>query len=257
MIRTRLLPYKRGSKGARRLAQGLGIKRLKSEGSRFYPRLSDIIINWGSTTLPRWVNIPNVLNRPECVAIAANKAEAFQVLHAVGVTVPEFTFSPHVADDWVRKEAVLARHKLTGKGGDGIEYLEPQMGQVPKAPLYVKYIKTTSEWRVHATRDEAFFTQRKVRNKAVPDDEVDWVARNHGNGFIYQVHGNEPPACVNEAGLAAVRALGLDFGAVDIIYNQHYDKAYVLEVNTAPGLEGDTTLGHYITAIRKLIKFYQ
>ena len=34
----------------------------------------------------------------------------------------------------------------------------------------------------------------------------------------------------------AVAALGLDFGAVDVIYNEKYGRAYVLEVNTAPGL---------------------
>ena len=32
----------------------------------------------------------------------------------------------------------------------------------------------------------------------------------------------------------------LDFGAVDVIYNTHQNKYYVLEVNTAPGLEGQT-----------------
>lgn len=38
----------------------------------------------------------------------------------------------------------------------------------------------------------------------------------------------------------AVKACGLDFGAVDIIWNNHYQKAYVLEINTAPGLEGSS-----------------
>jgi D-alanine-D-alanine ligase-like ATP-grasp enzyme len=32
----------------------------------------------------------------------------------------------------------------------------------------------------------------------------------------------------------------LDFGAVDVIWNEKQQRAYVLEVNTAPGLEGQT-----------------
>ena len=37
-----------------------------------------------------------------------------------------------------------------------------------------------------------------------------------------------------------LKELGLDFGAVDVIWNEHESKAYVLEINTAPGLEGST-----------------
>jgi D-alanine-D-alanine ligase-like ATP-grasp enzyme len=44
----------------------------------------------------------------------------------------------------------------------------------------------------------------------------------------------------------------LDFGAVDVIYNRAQDKAYVLEVNTAPGLEG-STLDNYVEAIQKVL----
>ena len=50
---------------------------------------------------------------------------------------------------------------------------------------------------------------------------------------------------------AAIKALGLDFGAVDIIYNEAEDQHYVLEVNTAPGLEG-TTLQKYTEAILEM-----
>jgi D-alanine-D-alanine ligase-like ATP-grasp enzyme len=56
-----------------------------------------------------------------------------------------------------------------------------------------------------------------------------------------QVEWTEP--LVTEA-QKAVNALGLDFGAVDIIYNGHEDKYYVLEVNTAPGMEGETMFSY-------------
>ena len=50
--------------------------------------------------------------------------------------------------------------------------------------------------------------------------------------------------------ISAVDSLGLDFGAVDIIWNESEDQYYVLEVNTAPGVEG-TTLQKYTEAILK------
>ena len=48
----------------------------------------------------------------------------------------------------------------------------------------------------------------------------------------------------------AVEALGLDFGAVDIMY--HENTFYVLEVNTAPGLTRTRTLEAYANEIRRL-----
>jgi D-alanine-D-alanine ligase-like ATP-grasp enzyme len=55
------------------------------------------------------------------------------------------------------------------------------------------------------------------------------------------------PAGLRELGVAAVAAVGLDFGAVDIIWNQTQDRCYVLEINTAPGL-CNTTCQKYAEA---------
>ena len=43
-------------------------------------------------------------------------------------------------------------------------------------------------------------------------------------------------------------ALNLSFGAVDIIYNGLDNAYYALEVNTAPGIEGETMFS-YVCAI--------
>jgi D-alanine-D-alanine ligase-like ATP-grasp enzyme len=51
----------------------------------------------------------------------------------------------------------------------------------------------------------------------------------------------------------AVRAMagsGLEFGACDLIWNQKREKAYILEINCAPGLEG-TTVEIYRDAIKR------
>jgi D-alanine-D-alanine ligase-like ATP-grasp enzyme len=52
---------------------------------------------------------------------------------------------------------------------------------------------------------------------------------------------------VTSEAIKAVNCLGLYFGAADVIWNDKEQRAYVLEVNTAPGLEG-TTLENYANA---------
>jgi len=44
----------------------------------------------------------------------------------------------------------------------------------------------------------------------------------------------------------------LNFGAVDAIYNRKRDASFILEVNSAPGLE-NTTLQIYTNALRQLV----
>ena len=54
----------------------------------------------------------------------------------------------------------------------------------------------------------------------------------------------------------AVGCLQLDFGAVDVIWNEAQKRAYVLEVNTAPGIEG-TTLMRYASAFSSAIEKFR
>lgn len=254
-MRVRVYPYKKGSRSARYLARGLGVKRLKNEGSRFRPRLTDIIINWGSSCLPfDPTNVGQVINHPACVAQATNKLRCLIALEKAGVPTVPFTQSPYEAMGWGSR--VVLRHRLTGHSGAGIELWDPdEDDDIPRAPLFTKYVKKTSEWRVHVADGLGFFVQRKVKD---PNREVkDWAIRNHGAGFIYQMHNNDVPDAVIEAGLDAVNELGLDFGAADVIWNGHHERAYVLEVNTSPGLEGDTTRQKYIEEVGKLVKSYQ
>ena len=71
--------------------------------------------------------------------------------------------------------------------------------------------------------------------------------RNIHTGWVYCRDNYIPDPTSIQLAIDAVQAVGLDFGAVDLIYNQHYNQFYILEVNTAPGLEG-TTLINYVNA---------
>jgi glutathione synthase/RimK-type ligase-like ATP-grasp enzyme len=228
-MKIRIHPWKQGSRSAKALATALGGKVLKKEGSKFVKRPGDVIINWGDSAAGNL----SCLNLGGNVATASNKLRAFEKFREAGVSIPEFATSK----EGVKWGGVtVVRHKLTGHSGEGIEIADA--GNLPSAPLYVQYIPKKAEYRVHVVGERVVLVQRKARNPEC--DNPNWKVRNHDNGFIFVRNGVDAPSSVLEQASRAVAALGLDFGAVDIIWNEKSKKAFVLEVNTAPGLEGST-----------------
>jgi len=223
------------SNGAKALASQPGFKRcIKGAGLEF----EDVLVNWGSTKDIKTVkDCARVWNYTDPVSKAADKLKCFQMLKPGQVPTPEWTTNRVDARIWSQEGAtVVVRHKLSGHSGDGIEIVEPGQ-EVPEAPLYTKYIFKDKEFRVHVVGDKIVDTQRKIKD---PNKEVvTWKVRSHANGFMY-VRGNiAPDEARDSLASDAIDFLGLHFGAVDIIQDKH-GKYYVLEVNTAPGLEGKT-----------------
>lgn len=247
---TKLYPYSDGSESAKALAGALGIKRLFREGRNAH--VSGAIINWGNSAFYRDLTYETeLLNHPDAVAKAVNKLEAFKALDG-HCPIPDWTETQVGAIKWLDEgDMVVARTKLTGHSGEGIEIIEPGNHLVPLAPLYTRYIRKRQEYRLHVFRDKVFFTQRKARNKDVPNENVNWKVRNHANGFIFAHQGVECGPDAEQYAIDAVRVLGLDFGAVDIIKGVD-DKWYVLEVNTAIGIEG-TTLEKYVEIFKEYV----
>lgn len=249
-----LYAYKEGSQGAKALAQGLGIKRIKHVGSKFKGSQRKLVINWGCSELPPEVMKCRVFNNPAAVKVASNKLSFFRRMSEWNndvaglddprVSIPDFTTDKEVVVQWFGDGRVVARQKLQGHSGEGIVMLDVG-DRIVDAPLYVKYVPKQSEWRIHVLDGVVVDIQRKARNREVADENVNWAVRNHANGFVYtRNEGVAPPAMVEEQAILAVQVCGLDFGAVDIIYNDHRKLAYVLEINTAPGLTGSTLDGY-------------
>ena len=246
-----LITPQRGSKSGAALARALGIKKLNDKKIKIFVGSKDtLVINWGNSDPPPNVLKSPMLNKPEAIGAAVNKKIALQMLREYGVCVPDFTTEEATAKLWVDLGfAVVARHTLTGSGGEGIQILESPNDFPCNAPLYTQYIPKKSEFRVHVLMGNVFDIQRKMRRKDIPDDKVNWQVRNHNNGFVFGRNGelleNGMYEVLSTEAVRATKALGLDFGAVDIIWNNKRGLAYVLEVNTAPGLEG-TTLENYV-----------
>jgi glutathione synthase/RimK-type ligase-like ATP-grasp enzyme len=248
----KIYAYKNGSKSAKALAAALACKLIKHEGKPLNIP-NHVVINWGASRIDGRVIAANKwINNPDSIVKAVNKLHAFQFM-AGKVSIPDYTTDLQEAAEWLKQGfAVVERHKLSGHSGEGINIVpsEEGPGGLTAAPLYVKYVKKTQEYRIHVFQGKVFFVQRKARNKDVPDEQVNWKVRNHQNGFIYAHKDVNVSEDAQKQAIAAVAALGLDFGAVDIIETAK-GVPYVLEVNTACGLEG-TTLDKYVEQFKAL-----
>jgi glutathione synthase/RimK-type ligase-like ATP-grasp enzyme len=245
-------PYKQGSVSARLLAENIGAKRIKREGSRFKGSPDKIVINWGCSELPEEVLKCQVINHPDKLRNATNKLKFFQEVENQA-NIPYFTTDINEAREWLGNgKTVVERHKLTGNSGEGIRLVEPD-GELQQAPLYVQYVPKREEFRIHVMKGVVVDVQRKARRRDVEDEEVNWKIRNHDNGFIFQRNDVDCPDEVLKQAVIACNAVGLDFGAVDVIYNERQGKAYVLEVNCAPGLTG-STLDGYVNRMIKITR---
>lgn len=241
-----ILPYKEGSESAKNLALSINAKLLRStEGKQKLFKSS--IINWGNSK--RFVgSLGRLLNHPKAVRNAVNKLTAFKILQAKGVSIPEFTEDHEVALQWLENEEwVVCRNLLESHSGQGI-VLAKTFEELPEnSKLYVKYFKKTYEFRVHVFRGEVIdYVQKRKRND-LPEEAYNKYIRSYNNGWVFcreDVIVNEG---VKKLAVKAVNALGLDFGAVDVVMKAG-GEAKVLEVNCAPALEG-TTLESYTKAI--------
>ena len=242
----KVYPYKPGSRGAKALSEAVEGKVLKHVGSKYKPRAGDVVVNWGASDCPDFAPA-TTLNRN--VARASCKLATFQMLEVVGVDIPPFATSEQEVCDKDFKFPVVCRTKLRGHSGDGI-VIANNPEELVQAPLYTQYVKKKDEYRVQVLGGKAFFIQRKARKLDV--ENPDWQVRNLAGGFVFVEEGAvvAPKAVIDNA-VRAVAALGLDFGGVDVIWNEAEEKAYVLEINCACGLE-QRSAEKYAEALRNL-----
>lgn len=239
MNRIIIQPYKMASQSSKLLANKLresGAKVLRVYPDRNYrPRATDVIINWGSTTIPRWR--AEILNSPKVLRTSRRKDIMLATLKGKGVPTPEFTTNINVAKTWDGK--IVERHNLTGHSGQGIKISTAE--KISLAPLYTKLIDKDAEYRVHVFHGEVIDYTKKITR----GEKNDVCSHRNGYEFVRNIKELDEN---KELAIMAVKALDLDFGAVDIIRKDN--KSYVLEVNTACGLS-DTTLGRYVGKILK------
>ena len=254
-----ILVQSRPSNGASTLVgtlvgTGVSAMRRRADSARRLRRRS-FLVNWGVTNIPvDDERLEPHLNHQNSVATAVDKAWCFHALKETGVSIPYYiTRHPSTVENDM--ECVwLARHLVKGSGGDGITVVRPG-DDWPAAPLYVKYIPKLVEFRVHVFKQASgfsFLNRQKLRESNAEQDRDQRLIRNRDNGWVFGLVRDEDGAAKAQAEAEkAVAALGLDFGAVDVIIGRDDGVAYVLEVNTAPGMEAQPVIDFYASNVLK------
>lgn len=255
-----IVPYNKASKGAKNLAQSLRaalknkVLRVAPDSTTFKPRMTDFNINWGCSKEWYWGNNYKIAD----INMATNKYKSFICMSIwnsmwpeLSINTPDWTDDFTYASKWIEDgHTVFARTILNGHSGQGIVVCTKETGLVP-APLYTLYKKKRHEYRVHIFKEKNLthkvidVTQKKKRKEA---EIVNTQIRNHKNGWVYARQDIIEPSDLRTQALNAAKCFDLPFIAVDLIWNEYENKCYVLEVNTAPGIDG-TTLQKYTDAI--------
>ena len=238
------------------LSQVLPAKIIRLTGSNFVPT-GKVVINWGSTSVPQEYlgSCKRLLNPGGLVRTASNKKLFFEKTlenPAEAPRVPPFTTNKDVAAGWFNDSntlTIFARTVLSGHSGEGIIKINnpEELAPLPSGTLLCRYIPKRREFRIHISKSGGVFVVQEKKAKSSLGGNVDFQIRNLANGFIFARNDlKDVPADVVDQAKRALAMTGLDFGAVDVIWNHRHEQAFVLEVNTAPGLEG-STLEDYAT----------
>lgn len=178
-----------------------------------------------------------------------NKVEQFERFTSTGTCCPAFATSRDAARQLAAK-VLFARTLVNSTNGRGIVEFERNSEQYPNAPLYTEYIPKKAEYRFHVFNGEVIDVQEKRKKRGFEEDRNTRV-RNIQNGYVYCRDNIVPPDGAAALAVAAVAAVGYQYGAVDLIYNEKRAQCFVLEVNSRPGLMG-TTLDKYVEALIKM-----
>jgi glutathione synthase/RimK-type ligase-like ATP-grasp enzyme len=176
------------------------------------------------------------------VSNATNKRRMRELFSEAGVPAPRLFLGQDADEAAASGTQLIGRPDQHWKGRgfwrvDNTEQLAAARAGTRRkraATHFMEFIDTPHEFRVHV------FGDRVIR-------------LNHKNTTAFHEWTSEPsPFSENDhlrqAAKAAITALGLHFGAVDILADE--SQAWVLEVNTAPGL-GGTLPAVYARAIKR------
>lgn len=254
----------RKSNGALELVKALGYPRLrKFDGLNFWDKNKkfllnegDVIVAWG-TGLPELEGI-RVLNG---TVDEVNKyEEAKNLAHAGIPTVDVWARGYYTPANAIRRGVIGRSYHHVG-GNDLLN------GEEVRVDFWVKKEAFANEYRIHSFDGKSIRAGKKVVRDGfeLVKEAEDWRPnanlshpwiRSFDGGWRIKYDDFMSNNTMRELAGKAIKALGLTFGAVDIgeIKNGDGNVSYkVLEVNRAPGIEGNS-VAVYAKAIQKWVE---
>jgi hypothetical protein len=216
---------------AKYLADELGCPRFNPYKTEIDTDKFDIVFNFGCS---KNLTYKKVINKPSSVSLCNNKIETYKKLQEAGIpTVSYVTEDKAIPKSW---SWVVCREKVNSRNCEGVLITKPD--EITKGlPLYTKYIPHKDEYRI-----VVFMGKVVARYKR---GEVVGGFRNlilmHKQGFSE----------VDKACVLACKALDIDYAGLDVLWNETYQKYYILEANSGGVLTEDVA-PHIVRYIKGL-----
>jgi phosphoribosylaminoimidazole carboxylase (NCAIR synthetase) len=184
-----------------------------------------------------------------------DKLTQYNFFRKNGLNFPMFTESKREAGETIKRLGVsfLCRITLKGQEGRGI-VIADKPEQLVDAPVYVQYLEKDKEYRVNLFKGSVVNVREKLkkRNFAPPEEGYEPRIRNVANGYVYCIPKDPVPPEILATAIAATRVTDSDIIGVDVAYNSKTKQHFLLEVNSAPAIEGgsvkayaDAIIKHY------------
>lgn len=236
------------------------IKELGFKCKRLYgllqPKGPGLVINWGSPRCNAGIGFP-ILNDPSKMQVASSKIKSLKIIEEAKIPCVHVTQSKEKADQWLKRGfRVFVRRDGMSQGRGITLYNGTQ--DLDKDCFYSRIFPKTHEFRVHVARGQAIDITQKKRS-ITAGKEADGLLRTHERGWVFAhedliITDTKDIDDLKHLCTDAVEALGLDFGAVDVLAvfdkksPRRLSRAVICEVNTRPGLENTQTIEAYARA---------
>jgi len=213
--------------------------------------MGETLIRWGSRANSSWDNqFDQVVNSYRAIELCSNKFESLCAMDDYDcetlIKVPDFC---RQAEELIERVGypILGRNNHHARGTDIQLILQKRDLRRCNSDFFTQYIPTDREFRVHVVGSEVIRVQGKYLDFS--GEAQPWV-RNFATGYRFRQPRRRLRQDRLDMSVAAVKALGLDFGAVDLLLAED-GNCFVLEVNTAPSCS-PLTLSAYAVALKKL-----
>jgi len=214
------------------------------------------VINWGN----RIFADDNLfrINKPSAIGKASDKKLGRKLLQNAGVAVPLTTFYGEKIPNY----PVIARpanhhggkqfHVIRNK--DEALKLWKEFGESMRDWYFSEVFEKTHEFRVHVASGKVL----AVHTKPAPQDpnELRWNhIVNHDKWRALKWSEDELiQILINQESIKACEVLGLDYAAVDVMYNKNNHTCAICEVNTSPSINVEYSSGKYAAYFDWLIR---
>jgi hypothetical protein len=182
-----------------------------------------------------------------------DKLTQYRWFQEQGLSSLEFTTDREQVRTWLGEgHTAFGRKYLNSSCGKGIVVIDPDtsnddLDSISPCPVYTKYKKKKREFRVHIFKAKVVAITEK-RKRAGFEGQRDTKIRNLANGYVFCQTVDNLPVGIEALALHAAAVSPSDFCGVDLGYNEKNNDLFVIEVNSAPGIQG-SNIAAYVEAI--------